>query len=88
MRYKVRAQVGGKLAQIGSRLIDAAAKKLADDFFAGFNARVAVPAVAEEAAGAHEETRPDPAGGRSIRLWIGATVVAIVILIAASYYLS
>jgi uncharacterized protein len=32
LRYGVQAQVGGKLAQIGSRLIDGTARKLADDF--------------------------------------------------------
>ena len=34
--YDVEAQVGGKLAQIGQRLINGAAKKMADDFFANF----------------------------------------------------
>jgi len=38
--YDVKASVGGKLAQIGSRLIDAAAKKVADDFFRNFNERL------------------------------------------------
>jgi hypothetical protein len=33
LRYGVQAQVGGKLAQIGSRLIDATARKLSDEFF-------------------------------------------------------
>ena len=37
LAYDVKASVGGKLAQIGSRLIDAAAKKVADDFFNNFN---------------------------------------------------
>jgi carbon monoxide dehydrogenase subunit G len=36
MRYGVQAQVGGKLAQIGSRLIDSTARKYADDFFSRF----------------------------------------------------
>lgn len=36
LTYTVSAQVGGKLAQIGSRLVDGAAKKMADDFFARF----------------------------------------------------
>ncbi|WP_020590692.1 SRPBCC family protein [Kiloniella laminariae] len=36
LTYSVNAKVGGKLAQIGSRLVDAAAKKMADDFFAKF----------------------------------------------------
>lgn len=34
--YSAAAQVGGKLAQLGSRLIDSAAKKMADDFFDKF----------------------------------------------------
>jgi carbon monoxide dehydrogenase subunit G len=40
LSYDVKANVGGKLAQIGSRLIDAAAKKVADDFFRNFNERL------------------------------------------------
>jgi carbon monoxide dehydrogenase subunit G len=39
--YDVKANVGGKLAQIGSRLVDLAAKKVADEFFANFNKRMA-----------------------------------------------
>lgn len=41
LAYDVKASVGGKLAQIGSRLVDAAAKKIADDFFRNFNEKVA-----------------------------------------------
>ena len=41
LSYDVKASVGGKLAQIGSRLVDAAAKKVADDFFRNFNEKVA-----------------------------------------------
>lgn len=37
LRYAVKANVGGKLAQIGSRLVDGAARKMADDFFAEFS---------------------------------------------------
>lgn len=40
LRYDVKANVGGKLAQIGSRLVDGAARKMADDFFAQFSARL------------------------------------------------
>ncbi len=46
LTYVAKAQVGGKLAQIGSRLIDGAAAKLADDFFEKFGAQFA-PAQAE-----------------------------------------
>jgi len=41
LRYAVKASVGGKLAQIGSRLVDAAAKKIANDFFTKFNEKMA-----------------------------------------------
>ncbi len=41
LRYTANAQVGGKLAQVGSRLIDGVARKMADDFFARFKAKVA-----------------------------------------------
>src|SRR5262245_17818179 len=40
MRYDVKADVGGKLAQLGGRLIDATTKKLADQFFEKFTAVV------------------------------------------------
>lgn len=36
LRYGVQAQVGGKLAQIGSRLVDGVARKMADEFFTRF----------------------------------------------------
>jgi carbon monoxide dehydrogenase subunit G len=50
LSYKATAQVGGKLAQVGSRLIDGVAKKMADEFFQRFNLRLAGPAPAREAA--------------------------------------
>jgi carbon monoxide dehydrogenase subunit G len=36
LSYNVEAQIGGKLAQLGQRLVNGAAKKIADDFFANF----------------------------------------------------
>jgi hypothetical protein len=51
LHYDVDAQIGGKLAQLGQRLIDSAAKKLAGEFFASFGevvgGEVEVPANAE-----------------------------------------
>ena len=41
LSYNVEAQIGGKLAQLGQRLINSAAKKTADDFFEKFAAEVA-----------------------------------------------
>jgi carbon monoxide dehydrogenase subunit G len=40
LHYEVDAQIGGKLAQLGGRLIDSTAKKLAGEFFASFGALV------------------------------------------------
>lgn len=49
LRYDVNAQVQGKLAQLGARLIDGAAKMMADEFFTRFSAAVPKPAVAAAA---------------------------------------
>lgn len=46
LTYVVNAQVGGKLAQIGARLIDGVAAKMAEDFFVKFNQIVGAPAAA------------------------------------------
>jgi len=43
LSYDVEAHVGGKLAQLGSRVIDSFAKKMADDFFARFQEAVEPP---------------------------------------------
>src|SRR5690606_38832406 len=40
LSYKADAQVGGKIAQIGSRLVESAAAKIAEDFFKAFEARM------------------------------------------------
>jgi uncharacterized protein len=46
LHYEVDAQIGGKLAQLGQRLIDSTAKKLAGEFFAAFGSAVTGPAEA------------------------------------------
>ncbi len=68
LTYQVKANVGGKLAQIGSRLVDAAAKKLSEEFFNAFNAKVASQNPGHHAGGAeahheeehHDEHHPEP----------------------------
>lgn len=70
LSYDVNAQVGGKLAQIGSRLIDGTAKKMADDFFSRFAEQVgtapaaAAPAPAPEAPAA-PAAAPSPGTGEA-----------------------
>src|SRR5215472_19022194 len=57
LRYEVHAQVGGKIAQLGARLIDATAKQMADAFFERFSNEVAPPP-APMAAAAGETAAP------------------------------
>ena len=40
LQYEAKAQVGGKIAQLGSRLVDSSARKLAQQFFADFTAAI------------------------------------------------
>ncbi len=86
LHYEVTAQVGGKLAQIGSRLIDATAKKMAGDFFAKFAEVVGGPAPAE-AAGAVAEVAPaeaQPASVAGVRplYWVLGLIAVVAILLA------
>ncbi|MFA5914876.1 MAG: carbon monoxide dehydrogenase subunit G [Burkholderiales bacterium] len=73
LSYAVKAQVGGKLAQIGSRLIDGVAKKLADDFFSAFNQKIAAPPAAAEPA-------PETPAGASPLWWVIAIIAAMFLL--------
>jgi carbon monoxide dehydrogenase subunit G len=56
LRYDVEANVGGKLAQLGSRIIDGFAKKMADEFFSRFQTAGEGPADVPDAA---ETSAPD-----------------------------
>lgn len=46
LRYSAQAQVGGRLAQVGARLIDGVTKRMADDFFTRFTRELTAPAAA------------------------------------------
>jgi uncharacterized protein len=64
LHYTADAQIGGKLAQIGSRLVEGSAKKLADEFFAAFAAQAAAAAPAP--AGPAAEVAAQPAVGQPV----------------------
>lgn len=66
LSYAVQANVGGKLAQLGSRIIDSFAKKMADDFFARFQQAVEGPAPESGDA----TTEGAPAGGEARKGWL------------------
>ena len=93
LRYQANANVGGKLAQIGSRLVDSAARKISQDFFAAFNEKVAAlhaPDAAHPPAGDVHHADPVPrdadlptvSNASLIFLAAGALVVFVVALIA------
>lgn len=83
LAYAARAQVGGKMAQIGSRLIDAAAGKMTADFFDAFEARLR-PAEAAAAVAAPAAAAPPARTGSRLVWWI----IGAAIILAAWYFLS
>ncbi len=90
LSYTVNATVGGKLAQIGSRLIDSTAKKMAGEFFSKFAEVVSSEAAGspaaelavEPAATAPAETAPAPAGQKGIptMVWVIGVIVILAVL--------
>jgi carbon monoxide dehydrogenase subunit G len=88
LTYAVKAQVGGKLAQIGNRLIDGAAAKLADDFFARFAERLAPPpAEAAEIASAAPAALPSVPKAADFMSRHLIRIVAIAAMIGILVYL-
>jgi carbon monoxide dehydrogenase subunit G len=96
LSYQVNAQVGGKLAQLGGRLIDATAKQMADAFFDRFSKQV--QAMAPGAADSTAEPAQVPAEGSPasvsvwsmiprepfglpIVAWVGGGIFAIMVLL-------
>ena len=101
LSYRVTAQVGGKLAQIGSRLIDSTAKKMAGQFFGKFSEQVTEEQVdgapsgtsqigEKESSGTGAEqpamSRTGNAGTARVRTWIIGIVIAGGLLLAVIYF--
>jgi uncharacterized protein len=97
LHYSADAQIGGKLAQIGSRLVEGSAKKLADEFFAAFAAQAAAAAPAPAAPAPEAPAQPtavqpvsQPApivasatsSGLSPVLWITGLVIIVAAILA------
>lgn len=88
LAYAARAQVGGKLAQVGSRLIEGAAAKITDDFFSAFESRVGAaeaPAGAPAAIEPQPSVEPRPSAAQGTR-WL-PWIVAAAVLAALLWYL-
>jgi len=89
LKYEVDAQVGGKLAQLGARLIDGTAKKMAGQFFENFAAAVES---GEAAAETPAEAAPAPATASAsdttameqvgVGTWVIGAIVAALVLYA------
>ncbi|MFP5475149.1 MAG: CoxG family protein [Gammaproteobacteria bacterium] len=72
LSYTVQAQVGGKIAQLGQRLIDGAAKSMADDFFKRFDAEMQrVHGVPPNAAEPAEEAKTGAVAGLMQKMGFG-----------------
>ena len=78
LQYDAKANVGGRLAQVGQRLIDGAAKSLADEFFAKFAAAMQQPSAATAA-----DARPSLARDEGLgpQIWVVGLIAIIIILL-------
>ncbi len=79
LHYTVNASVGGKLAQIGSRIVDGVARKMADDFFARFKAQLEPEAAPGEAPPA--EAAAGKPKGLSPFVWVAGVIALVIILL-------
>ena len=96
LSYEVKASVGGKIAQLGARLIDATAKQMADAFFDRFAAQVATAAAEAEATAPPLAAAPNIAlldliprepAGLPIAAWIGiALFLPVALLLLKGFF--
>jgi carbon monoxide dehydrogenase subunit G len=83
--YTAKAQVGGKLAQIGSRLVDGAAAKVADDFFARLAERLGGT---KEAVVTSPTVPPEAAAAALKKMRIRLAIAIAIIVVMAIYWLT
>ena len=91
LTYEVKAQIGGKMAQLGARLIDSTAKQYAETFFTRFSDLVVpppVPAAAPAYHLAHEDHDHDPSNPHYFGLPLGVIIAAVVAIIAIGFTLA
>lgn len=93
LRYHVKAQVGGKMAQLGARLIDSTAKQMADQFFDRFKANLEPKASVAAMPGVAAAPAPQPAAisvfslipseflGMPLVFWIGSAAMLFVLFL-------
>jgi len=92
LRYSANAQVGGKIAQVGSRLVEGAASKVADNFFSAFEAHVAAGEVpkadSRERVVSTSATSQFPLPTPVWRHRVAWIVVAAILMILVAYWVA
>ncbi len=83
LKYTARATVGGKMAQIGSRLIDATAAKITEDFFKAFEAHLQAGAAPAGEGAVAVPAAPAESDGNMAKLW---WLIAAVVVLAIVYF--
>jgi carbon monoxide dehydrogenase subunit G len=90
LTYAAKASVGGKLAQIGQRLIDGAARQIADDFFKRFQAALGAPALSPDPPVETAAMPPAaPMSSETVRrgvspaIWVAGLIAVVAILLLA-----
>ena len=87
--YEVEANVGGKIAQVGSRLIDMTAKKMADIFFGKFSELISTedsPSVEESSIDKIDQTVEVKPKKQNQKILIYAGVLVIIAILAYSFF--
>tara|TARA_B100000700_G_scaffold327958_1_gene444170 strand:- start:233 stop:814 length:582 start_codon:yes stop_codon:yes gene_type:complete len=86
LKYEVSANVGGKIAQLGSRLIDGVAKKMADYFFGRFADLVSPIKKIEDTGKIIEEKRVEVIKSNFLNKYIYSIIFVLVLLIVVIFY--
>ena len=87
LSYKVDINVGGKVAQLGSRLIDGVAKKMSDYFFGRFSDLVAPMVKEKKGTGAiFKEKRVEEIKSNFLNKYIYGVITILILLLVAIFY--
>lgn len=87
LRYEANASVGGKMAQIGSRVVEGVAKKMADDFFATFVEQVSSGEAAADAEAAPATPAPASAEAeKGVPAWVWVVGLLVIVSLGLFFY--
>ena len=86
LRYEVNVNVGGKIAQLGSRLISGVAKKMSDYFFGRFSDVVAPIRKVKDTGEVVEEKRVKKVKSNFLGKYIYSTIFVLILLLVVIFY--